>query len=155
MNFTPREPFDAFTPLREAVTRLVDDGFVSPERLMSFGRSFPIDVIETEDAYIVEASLTGVRPENVQISTTGDALTIRVGRKAYGRHEEDGTYLRRERLEHHAPEMSRTITLPSRINAEKVSATYEHGVLTITVGKDEASKPRTITLHVAKEKVER
>jgi HSP20 family protein len=119
------------------------------------GHTFPVDVLETPDDYIIEASLTGVRPENVQITTTGNTLTIRVGRKAHLRHEDEGTYLRRERIERHGPEMSRTLTLPARINPDKVSADYQNGVLVVTVGKDEESKPRTIPLHVTKDKVER
>ena len=155
MSTTVREPFDAFTPLREAVTRFLDEGVTSPDRLLMLGHTFPVDVIETPDEYIVEASLTGIRPENVQITTTGNTLTIRVGRKPHLRHEEDGTYLRRERIERHGPEMSRTLTLPARINPDKVSADYQNGVLVVTVGKDEESKPRTIPLHVSKDKVER
>lgn len=155
MSTTVREPFDAFTPLREAVNRFFDDGVASPDWLATLGHTFPVDVIETPDDYIIEASLAGVKPENVQITTTGNTLTIRVGRKPRLRHEEDGTYLRRERIERHGPEMSRTLTLPARINSEKVSADYQNGVLVVTVGKDEESKPRTIPLHVTKDKVER
>jgi HSP20 family protein len=154
MTPSAREPFDAFTPLREAVTRLFDDGLISPDRLLMLGRTFPIDVIETGDSYIVEASLTGVKPEQVQITTTGNMLTIRVGHKARPQHEGE-TYLRHERFERPAPEMSRTVTLPAKINPDKVIANYEHGMLTVTVGKDEETKPKAIPVHVTKEKVER
>jgi HSP20 family protein len=155
MSTPVREPLDAFTPLREAVNRFFDDRVVSPDWLLTLGHTFPVDVIETPDDYIIEASLTGVKPENVQITTTGNTLTIRVGRKPHLRHEDEGNYLRRERTERHGPEMSRTLTLPARINPEKVAADYQNGVLVVTVGKDEESKPRTIPLHITKDKVER
>ena len=51
--------------------------------------------------------------------------------------------------------MSRTITLPVRVNSEKVSADFGHGVLTIHVVKDEEAKSHTIPLHVTKEAVKR
>lgn len=149
MSTPSREPFDAFTPLREAVNRFFDDGFMTPERLLA-GRSIPVDVIETADEYRIEASISGVKPENVQVSTAGNAVTIRVGRKPQ-RTEEEGTYLRRERFERHFPEMIRTIALPAKIDPECVSADYQHGVLIIHVAKDEENKPKSVPVHVAGE----
>lgn len=150
MSMTSRDPFDVFVPLREAVNRFLDEGTLSPDRLMIMARSIPVDLIETENEYIIEASLTGIKPENVHVSATENAVTIRVGRRVHARHEDEGTYLRRERIERHAPEMVRTITLPSKIDESNVSADYEHGVLVIRVAKSEESKPKNIPLHVAK-----
>jgi HSP20 family protein len=150
----PTEPVDVFTPLRDAVTRLFEDG-LTPERLMFFGRTIPVDVIDTPDEYVIEASLTGVRPEHVQVSVADNTVTIRVGRKAYARHEEDVVYLRRERIERPTPEMSRTIALPTKIDPDRVEANYEHGVLTLHIHKSEESKSHTIPLHVAKEPAKR
>lgn len=146
-----REPFDAFTPLRDVVNRLFDDGFITPERLLT-GHMIPVDIIETPEEYRIEASLTGVKPENVQITTAANTVTIRVGRKSGLRAEEEGTYLRRERIERRGPEMSRTVSLPAKVDPDKVSATYEHGMLIVHVGKSEESKPRTITLHISEAK---
>lgn len=150
MSNVTRDPFDAFTPLRDAVNRFFEDGVVTPERLLA-GHMIPVDVIETADEYQIEASLTGVKPENVQITTTDNTVTIRIGHKAHPRLEEEGTYLRRERIERRGPDMSRTISLPTRVDPDKVSAVYEHGVLTIHIGKSEESKPRTIPLRIAGE----
>ncbi len=150
----PMEPVDVFTPLREAVSRLFDEG-LTPERLMFFGRTIPVDVIDTPDEYIIEASLTGVRPEHVQVTVADNNVTIRVGRKAYARHDEDVVYLRRERIERPTPEMSRVIALPSKIDPEKVEANYEHGVLTLHIHKSEESKARAIPLHVTRETAKR
>ena len=150
----PMEPVDVFTPLRDAVSRLFDEG-LSPERLMFFGRTIPVDVIDTPEEYVIEASLAGVRPENVQVSVADNAVTIRVGRKVYAQRDEDAVYLRRERFERPTPEMSRVITLPAKIDPEKVEADYEHGVLTLHIHKSEESKARTIPLHVTKEAARR
>ena len=147
MSTPTREPFDAFTPLRDAVNRFFDDGFMIPERIMT-GRMIPVDVIEAADEYRIEASLAGVKPENVQVTTAGNTITIRVGHKPQ-RLEEEGTYLRRERLERHLPEMIRTIPLPTKIDSERIVADYQQGVLVIHVAKDEQAKPKAIPLHVA------
>lgn len=143
-----RESYDAFTPLREAVSRFMEGGIAGPERaVFMLGRTFPVDILETPEEYVIEASLFGIRPENVQISTTGNTLTIRAGQKA-AKQNKEGTYLRRERIEAFMPDVGRTVTLPGHINPDKVSAEYEHGVLTIHVGKDEEIKDHKIPLHV-------
>lgn len=148
------EPLDAFTPLREAVTRVFDEGLFSPDRLMLLARTFPVDILDRPDDYLIEASLPGINPAYVHITASGNTLTVQVGRTAHARHEEDGTYLKRERVERHGPAISRTFTLPARINPDKVTATYEHGMLTVVVVKDEETKPHTVPLHVTKDKVD-
>lgn len=147
------EPMDVFTPLREAVTRMFEEGPLTADRLMFLGRMIPVDVIDTPEEYLIEASLPGVRPENVQVSVSDNTVTIRVGRKVAAHHEEEMVYLRRERLERPTPEMSRAISLPTKIDAEKVTANYEHGILTLHIRKSEESKAHTIPLHVVKEAV--
>ena len=149
---SPSDAVDVFTPLRQVVSRFIDDGPVSVDWWVMRGRGIPVDVIDTPDEYIIEASLPGVRPEHVQISVADNTVTIRVGRRAIARHDVDVTYLRRERVERPTPEMSRTITLPVRVNPEKVNATFEHGMLTLHIVKDEETKSHLIPLHVTREK---
>ena len=149
---TMLEPLDAFTPLREAVTRIFDEGFMNPERLLMLGRTFPVDILDRPDEYVIEASLPGINPAHVHLTASGSTLTIRIGKVVHAKHEAEGTYIKRERIERTTPDVSRTLTLPTRINPSKVSATYEHGVLTIVVAKDEETKPHTIPLQVTKEK---
>ena len=144
-----REPVDAFAPLRQAVNRFMEDGFAGPERaLFLLGRTFPVDVMETPDEYVIDATLMGIRPEDVQITTAGNTVTIRAGHKARKHDEKEVTYLRRERVERFAPEVGRTITLPGSFDAEKVKAVYEHGMLTIHIAKDEESKEHAVPVQV-------
>jgi HSP20 family protein len=144
--------FEPFTPLREAVTRIFDEGLVNPERLFLYGRTFPVDILDRPDEYVIEASLPGINPAYVHLTTSGSALTIRIGKPAHPRREEDGSYIKKERIDRPYPEVSRTLTLPSKINPDKVTASYEHGVLTVVVAKDEETKPHSIPLHIGKEK---
>ncbi|HEV2583002.1 MAG TPA: Hsp20/alpha crystallin family protein [Ktedonobacteraceae bacterium] len=142
-----KDPFEALVPLREAMNRLFEESFFWPGRLEFFtGRTFPVDVIETEDKqqYTIKASLPGFKPEDIQITAEGDTLTIRVAKKGEEK-EEKPTYVRHERYE---GEMIRSFTLPGRFEADQIAATYEHGVLSLTVPKAEAIKPKQIPITV-------
>ncbi|HEY7414796.1 MAG TPA: Hsp20/alpha crystallin family protein, partial [Ktedonobacteraceae bacterium] len=127
MSMMLRDPFEALTPLREAMNRLFEDSFVGPRFDLLTGRIFPIDVYETKDKrnFVIEAALPGVKPEELQVLAEDDTLTIRVAKK-HEEKPEKGSYLRRERYE---GEMYRTITLPVHIEIERVEAVFEHGVL--------------------------
>jgi HSP20 family protein len=72
----------------------------------------------------------------------GDILTITYATKGEEKVEKPN-YVRRER---YAGEMSRTITLPTQIDPEKVQATYDQGVLTVSIPKSEAAKPKQIAV---------
>ncbi len=70
---------------------------------------------------MIEVSVSGFKPEEIQVSTEGNTVLIRAAKKKE-RKAEKGTYVRRERYE---GEISRSVTLPSAIDASKVQATYE------------------------------
>lgn len=146
MSMIWRDPFDTLTPLREAMNRLFEESFVGPRFELIFGRTFPLDVYESEDKlhYLIEASLPGFKPEEIQITVEGDTLLIHVQKKEESKTEK-GSFVRRERYE---GEMSRSITLPTTIDPAKVEATYEHGLLRLTVPKTEAAKPKQIPIQV-------
>ena len=133
-------------PTREAVSRFS----ARPERreaASKLKRTFPFDILETPEEYMIRGPLFGTRPENVRITTTGNTLTIRDGQKA-ARPCVDGITPRRERFETFVPDGGRTITLPGHIDPEKVNAEHEDGVFTIHVGKGGQSNDDTIPQHV-------
>lgn len=143
MSMIWKDPSEAFMPVRQVMDRLFEESFIRPERFTLFtGRTFALDVYESKDQkeYVVEASLPGVKPEEIEITSSGDTLTIRYATKGEEKVEKP-KYMRRERYE---GEMSRTFTLPTQIDPEKVQATYEHGVLTLHIPKSEAAKPKQI-----------
>lgn len=104
----------------------------------------PVDVIEDKDHVRVSAELPGIRPEDVKIQLENNVLSIR------------GEKLQRERQEHERVQryervygaFERSFTVPNTVDAEKITATYEHGVLTVTLPKVERAKPRAITVSV-------
>lgn len=101
----------------------------------------PLSVWEDEDSCTVEAELPGFQMADLDINLLGSQLTIS-GQRAQSE-VSGGKFHRRERA---FGRFSRTLELPSQIDAAKVSAALSHGVLTITLPKAEAAKPRKISI---------
>ncbi len=103
--------------------------------------TLPLDITEAQDGFVIKASLPGVRPEDVQTTVLGDTLTIRGESKA---EEEDGhDWLLRERR---SGTFQRSIRMDTPIDADRASAQFEDGVLTLTVPKSEQARPKQIKL---------
>jgi HSP20 family protein len=103
------------------------------------------DVIEDKDHLKIAVELPGVRPEDVKVSVENNALTIR-GEK---RQESEDKGQRWHRYERSYGAFERTFTLPSTVDAEKVQATVNDGVLTLLLPKSERAKPREIPVKTA------
>lgn len=111
----------------------------APSRTM--GWSPPIDVFERGDDFVVRAELPGMKREDIGVSATGTAITIAGERTAPEVSDKD----------YHVCEtcygpFSRTVTLPSTADTSKVEASFENGVLELTVPKSEAARPRKIAV---------
>jgi|SRR5713101_220849 len=116
----------------------VDDG--------SYGTfwSPAMDIVEHDDAYVVECELPGLTKEDVKISVQGNILTIRGEKKS--QHEEKGAnYHRQERT---YGSFVRSFTLPSYVKSDKIDARYVNGILTINLPKAEEAKPKDIEVKV-------
>lgn len=140
---SPWEPFKDMMTLRQAMDRLFDESFVRPG-LAATQRAertyqLPIDAYTTDEAVIVKASLPGANPDEVDITLDGDNLTLRATIKA----DDEQNYLIRERP---SGTFMRNLTLNVPVQADKVSAEFKHGVLTLTLPKAEAVKPRKIAV---------
>ena len=102
----------------------------------------PVNLYELGNAYVLTIPLAGMKPEDVELSITGETLTIRGERKRPGG-VGDEAYRRQERI---LGRWTRTVTLPGRIEASGVAATFSAGVLTVTIPKTEPAPPRQITV---------
>lgn len=109
-----------------------------PGRRGGFGVA--LDVVESDADIAVHADLPGVDPKELDISISGDTLTIR-GEKKY-QTEEKGEHF--QRVERRYGCFQRTVPLPGVVDADKVEASYKDGVLTIRMPKKEGAKPRQI-----------
>lgn len=146
-NIVRWEPFNELVSLRDAMDRLFEDSIIRPRSWLSFdGDGLPVDVYETKEDIVIKAAVPGVKPEDIDISITGDTLTIKGEYKEEEKVEKED-YYRRER---HVGAFSRAIELPLEVNAEKASAEFADGVLTLTLPKSEEVMPKTIEVHAKK-----
>ena len=104
---------------------------------------FPlVNVTEDKNSYHVRAELPGLKADELDISVTGDTLSIS-GERKLPVEEENAQYHRRER---EAGKFSRIISLPSQINTGKVEARCADGILTVVLPKAEEAKPKQIAV---------
>jgi len=103
------------------------------------GWSPALDLYQNNDKLVAVVEVPGMRKEDIEISLHGDMLTIAGERK-----HQDGNGDKAERTERYVGKFRRSITLPARVNADKVNATYRDGVLTVTLPKAEEAKPKQI-----------
>ena len=146
-NITRYDPLGEMVSLRSAMDRLFEDSIVSPLTWRTIGAGNEsvtpaIDVHETADALVVTAALPGMKADDVEITITGQTLTLRGEFKADDEIKRD-QYLYRERR---YGSFSRTVQLPVRVQGEQTSATFADGVLTLSVPKAEEVKPRQIRI---------
>jgi HSP20 family protein len=93
------DPFREAVSLRDAMNALLKESFIRPGGLLpqDGSASLPLDVIETEDAFVIKASVPGVRPEDVQITVQGDTLTIRGESRSEEEKKDERWHLRERR----------------------------------------------------------
>jgi HSP20 family protein len=143
MSIVGWEPFRDMLSLREAMDRLFEQSFVSPERrewLAPAQAGLALDVYQTDDSVVVKSSIPGVKLEEVDISIKGNILNIS-GETEEKEEVEEENYLRRERR---YGAFSRSLALPEGIDADKAEAEFEDGILTLTIPKVPEAKPKVI-----------
>ena len=142
-NLVRWEPWSDLVSLREAMDRLFEESFVRPRAgwLAPLGDgSLAVDMYETDEEVVVKTTVPGVKSEDIDVSITGDVLTIKGETKAEEKVEK-ANYIRQERR---YGAFSRSLTLPSTVVADKATAEFENGVLILTLPKAEEVKPKTI-----------
>jgi len=141
------QPFEELMSLREAMDRLFEESIVWPRSwLAPAAQTFAVDIYETKDDVVVKASLPGVKPEDIEVSVVGDTLTIK-GEVKEEKDIKEENYIRKERR---YGSFCRSFTLPVSVDADKATAEFENGVLTLTLPKAEEVKPKTIAIKAKK-----
>ena len=141
-NLTRWEPMREMMTLREAMDRLFDDAFTRPLSLRAVSTAPAIDLYQTADEVVVKAALPGLKAEEVDITVTGETLTLRGEYKHEAEQKETNYHIREQRF----GSFQRSILLPTDVQASKAKADFENGILTITMPIAEEVKPKSITI---------
>ena len=138
-----RNPFNELERMRRQMDLLAGSMFGGvPQQTVASGVYPALNVTADKDKYYIRAELPGLKNEDLDIQATGKSISIS-GQKKIPPEDDNAKYHRRER---EAGRFSRIIDLPDNINTEKVEAGLANGVLTVTIPKAEAAKPRQITI---------
>ena len=141
------QPFRDMRRMHNMLDRFMDQSLFGPSsRFEAFVGLIPVDVYQTEDDVVIKATAPGLTADDIQISIAGDTLSIS-GEIQEQTEQEGREYFVRERR---VGSFSRSITLPTTVNADKAVADFEDGILTLTLPKVEAVKPKKITVKAKK-----
>ena len=136
---TDRAPLVAFErEFGRLFNSAVADLFTLAPELGAGANRFAVDLYKDKDSTYVRAELPGVDRKDITVEMVEDYLTISGSRKVFA---PDGKATE-------SAEFSRSIAIPEAVQADKVAAAYENGVLTVTLPKREETKPRKISVEV-------
>lgn len=146
--FDPRwDPWGEMRSLREAVNRMWETGSRWPSAALAGDRfGVPVDVTETDNEYRIEASVPGVKRDDVKVSVQNNVVTIE-GERKETREQKQG-----ERVTHSEQRygrFERTFTLGSPVDSDQSRAEFQDGILRLTLPKSEIARPRQIPIQTA------
>ena len=107
------------------------------------GPNFPVDLYEDENSAYVRAELPGVNRDEINVEMVDDYLTITAVRKSPTKGD-----AKAETPEEQSFSFSRSVSIPDAVQADKVTAAYENGVLTVTLPRREEAKPKKVTVAI-------
>jgi HSP20 family protein len=137
------DPFRELWNMRRVMNRFVDEAFdrqVSGWAPEEWGLA--LDVTENPDRFLVKASIPGINPDDLEITFNNDVLTIKGEIQSEEESDQNHYHLRERRF----GRFSRSLTLPTKVAADKIGANYEAGVLTLSLPKAEEVKPKRIAI---------
>jgi len=143
MDLMEWKPFREVTRLRREMDRLWDDYFGAGRRgLRPLEAEWApaVDVSETAEEVVVKAEVPGMEAKDIDISLSGDILTVKGEKKSEREETKENYHL----VERSYGSFSRSLKLPAAVVVDKIEASYQKGVLTISCPKKEEVKPKTI-----------
>jgi len=140
------DPFRDAAELQGEMNRLLEGFFGRPGQQAAMERVWApaVDMYETKDELVVNAELPGLNEKDIQLSITGDVLTLRGERRLNQEVTQDSLY----RGERWYGKFERSLPLPIPVQPDKVKATYRDGVLSVRLPKVEEIKPKAIKIDV-------
>ncbi|HLI70706.1 MAG TPA: Hsp20/alpha crystallin family protein [Ktedonobacteraceae bacterium] len=139
-NITRYNPFDEIVSLRDAMDRLFEDSFIA--RSPFFGsRGVGSNLYETADSFVLQVPMPGVNPKDVELTVQENSVNLKWS--ANVNVPENATT---HWSGFASSQYQQSFTLPSATNADKAEASYENGVLTLTLPKAESAKARRVKI---------
>lgn len=142
------QPFREVTSLQERVDQIFRDVFpemdgLERSLLAPMSLAPKTDIYEEDDKIILEMEAPGLREENINLTVEGNMLTIS-GERKQNEERKKGRY---QRVERYYGSFSRTFTLPATVDPNNIEASYEHGVLYVSMSKKAEARPRQIKVN--------
>jgi HSP20 family protein len=140
------EPVRELHSMQQEMNRLFNTFFDAPNAQSGGPRRWvpAMDLVELDDHFVLRADLPGLEEGDVKLEVADDVLTLSGERKFEHEDRKEGFY----RLERGAGSFSRSLTLPEGIDADKVEASFDKGVLEVRIPKPEARQPRRVEIAV-------
>lgn len=145
--YVPRRETSLWRPfldLQTEINRLFSDAFGATGS-MSGAFVPPLDVYEKDDKVVVKADLPGINRDDIQVTVHDGLLTLRGSRNVQEEVKEEH-YSYSERV---SGSFTRTVQLPAEVDANKITATFKDGVLTVEAPKRPEALPRTVEVKVS------
>lgn len=137
-------PFPEITSVQREMNRLFDSFMQGPEDNEEYRGTWKpdVDIRETPDAVVIMAELPGMQKEDIKVTIRDNMMQLSGEKKQVSEHK-DETY---HRVERSYGSFCRTFSLPSLVEAEKITATFKDGVLHVRLPKAEQAKPKEISI---------
>jgi len=144
-------PLREISSLQDRVNRLFHESYGPEgreESLTSTGFAPPVDVYEDEHSVTLKIEVPGIDEKDIDVRIENNVLTVH-GERKFEKEEKEENF---RRVERQYGSFTRTFTLPTTVDAEKVSANYDKGILKIALPKKAEAKPKQIKVNVGSEK---
>ncbi len=143
------EPFREFSTLQDRMNRLFQQSFGDREETLSnVGFTPAVDVYEDEHHITLKIEVPGIEEKDIDVRLENNRLTVH-GERKFEKEEKEENY---RRIERQYGSFTRSFTLPTTVDSESVSASYEKGILNIKLAKKAEAKPKQIKVNVGSEK---
>jgi HSP20 family protein len=145
------DPFREFSTLQDRMNRLFQDSFGREgreEALSTTSFAPPVDVYEDEHNITLKIEVPGIDEKDIDVRVENNNLTV-YGERKFEKEEKQENY---RRVERQYGSFARSFTLPSTVDADRISADYDKGVLKISLAKKAEAKPKQIKVNIGNQK---
>jgi HSP20 family protein len=142
------DPFREFSTLQDRMNRLFRESQGPEEALTTSSFAPPVDVYEDEHNMSLKIEVPGIDEKDIDVRIENNVLTVH-GERKFEKEEKEENF---RRVERQYGSFIRTFTLPTTVDADKVSANYDKGILKIALPKKAEAKPKQIKVNVGSEK---